>query len=104
MLTQHSSNRATTRPHCTQPSCLLKQRGMCQERLAECLVALLAGKTPDVVVPGSAAICPRPRCANCAMRVIKGSPAFFTIAEWERLDALGRWHHCRERRRASLGH
>jgi hypothetical protein len=100
MLTHHRNHHPDTRPRCTQPFCLLKQDGMNREKLAECLVALLAGQSPAAIVPGAEAICPRPQCANCTMRVMRESPAFFTAAEWEHLDDLGQWHQRRAWRRA----
>lgn len=87
------------RPRCEQPACLLKHGQLNAERLAEYLVQMLAGSTPNAIQPDSECICPRPACTSCALSAIQGGRTYFTDSEWRHLDELGQWHHRRHRRK-----
>ena len=86
------------RTPCTQPACLLRQKGLDPEFFAKVLVRALAGECLDDVVPEFCMIQARPQCTLCALRVMQGGRAYRTADEWRQLDGLGRWHHRRHRR------
>lgn len=86
------------RTPCTQPACLLRQKGLDPGFFAKVLVRALAGDCLDDVVPESCMIQTRPQCTLCALRVMQGGRAYLTADEWRQLDDLGQWHQRRQRR------
>jgi len=100
-MTTNMTTKHPTRPVCTQPGCLLKRKGFRTHHLANVLTKTLAGEHLESIICESERILNRPQCTDCVLRVMEGLKAYLTEDEWDHLDALGHWHHRRQRRRLS---
>lgn len=89
---------SNNRPTCRQPGCPMRRTRNASTDIVEWILRRLSGNAEKDPVSADARITPGPFCRSCIAGVIRGTGVFHTEAEWDRLDAAGRWHQRRDRR------
>ena len=85
---------------CTQPQCMLREKGFDAEFAADLIRRLLSGEDVSEAVPAERRIDPFDRCRRCVLSVVRGRRPIATAEELKELVVADRrWHRRRRRSR-----
>jgi hypothetical protein len=87
---------------CTQPECLLLDKGVDCRFLAELVVRVLSGEDVSNVMAGKSPIHPHEHCMDCALRVMRGGEP--GVEERIRVGPSRRFRSPRRTREQILAH
>ncbi len=85
---------------CTQPECLLWEKGVDCGSLAELVVRVLSGEDVSNVMAGKSPIEPREQCLDCVLRVMRGGKP--GVEEYIRVGPIRREKYVRRQREVFL--